>query len=136
MTWEQLRDALLALPSSSELDSPLLGRIRDVTGTIFWEDLDSDLDPQTLAVIYLFKKVADDVFFNFGQDSFLPLDSLLEDGKLVQDHVDEVLSPLVEFVQSSLRGQPWEETAELLPRLTTQYLKLVRRISARGRVAA
>jgi len=92
------------------------------------------LDPQSLAAVYLFKKVADDVFFNFAQDSSVPLDLKLEDDRKALYHVEEVLVPLVQFVQGSLSGQPWEETSKYLRQAAVQYLELVSRFSERGRV--
>lgn len=134
VTWEQLRKELLDLPQTSEPGGDLLlTRIRRLTGNLFWEDVYRDLDPQSAAAVYLFKKVADDVFFNFGQDSSVPLDLELEDGRQAFCHVDEVLTPLVEFVQASLSDQPLGETVKYLHQAAEKYLELVNRFSRRGR---
>lgn len=130
VNWEQLRKELLALPETSQpRDVPLLGRIRHLTGNLFWEDVYPAMDPQSAAAVYFFKKVADDVFFNFGQDCSVPLDLKLDDGREAMYHIEEALTPLVKFVQASLSDQPWEETTKHLREAGAKYLELVSRFS-------
>lgn len=131
VNWDQLKKNLLELPYASEpRGDPLLGRIRSLTGNLFWEDIYPEADHQRAAV-YLFKKVADDVFFNFGQDASVALDLKVDDGREVLYHVEEVLTPLVKFIQASLSDQLWEETAEHLYTAVAKYLELVTRFSGR-----
>ncbi len=134
MNWEQLKEQLLALPHTSQAGGvPLLARIRRLTGNLFWEDVYAGLDRQSAAAVYLFKRTADDVFLNFGQDSSVSLDSKLGDGRKAIYHIDEALTPLVQFVQTSLSGQPWEESMDYLREAAAKYLELVDRFSKRGR---
>ena len=137
MNWQELRKELLALPETSKPgELSLLGQIRRVTGHLFWEDVYRDLDAQSAGAVYLFKRVADDVFFNFAQDSFIPLDLKLEDGREAIFHVEEILTPLVKFVQGSLSDQDQKDAMKYLHQAAAKYLEVVDYFSRRGRSLA
>lgn len=136
VTWDQLKKDLLALPYASEPgEDPLFAKIRRLTGNLFWEDICPEVDHQRAAV-YLFKKVADDIFFNFGQDASVSLDLKLDDDREVLYHVEDALAPLVKFVQASLSDAPWEETAMHLYMAAAKYLELVIGFSGRRILSA
>ena len=137
VTCTNLRDELLALPYKTKPgDVPLMGRIRQLTSNLFLEDIYSNFDSQSGAAVYLFKKVADDVFFNFGQDSSVSLDLKLDNGKEALFHIEEVLTPLVKFVQASLLDHSWEGAAKYLRDTAAKYLELVAYFSERRKILA
>lgn len=135
MKWAELREGLLQLPDGEQKGAfrPLLEGVRGLTGYIFWENLFPEADGDTLVAVYLFKRVADDFFFNFGQDAQFSLDRELESGVTVERKVGQAMVPLVRYIKGVLAGRPPEECFSSLSQAAANFLQLVDEVSRRGR---
>lgn len=123
--------SLLALPSAPESSKgTLMTSIRKLTGNVYWDDLFQELTGKELVTAYLFKRVADDVFFNFAQDASLSLDAQL-DGRELLFHVDDIFVPLVIFARQALSNSPGADT--YLHVAIEKYFALLRRLATEGR---
>lgn len=137
MKWSELREGLFQLPDGEQEGSfrPLLEGVRGVTGYIFWEDLLPGCDIDTLAAVCLFKRVADDFFFNFGQDAQFSLDPEMESGVTLERKVGQAMVPLIQYIRGALRGRPLEERFSLLSQAVANFLRLVAEVSDKGRAS-